>query len=62
MSDAATARKAATNAAVHYVTPSPEALYCYASAPLNGQPESNIAFEEHTVGIADVRATGSPLL
>lgn len=61
MIHAPVARNAGTRAAVQYVSPTREALYCYASAPPNGQPESNINFEEHLVDIEDTRASGSPL-
>ena len=61
MIQASVARNAGTRAAVQYVTPSREPLYCYATAPVNGQPESNVTFEERVVDISNARAS-APLL
>ena len=54
-------RNGSTRGALQYVARSPEPLYCYATAPTDGQSESNARFEEHLVPIEDVRASATGL-
>jgi hypothetical protein len=61
MSYAAASPITGTRAAVHYVSPSRQPLYCYDSAPSNGLPESNVTFEEHLIHISDARGIDRPL-
>ena len=59
MNQQITGRNTRARGALQYVARSPEALYCYATSPANGQPESNARFEEHVVPIEDVRASAA---
>ena len=61
MSYAAPSPVTGTRAAVQYVSPSRQPLYCYASPPADGLPETNVTFEEHLVDIGDVRGIDQPL-